>query len=43
MQPLPNTAPQMTSNVEVAEVAQEVHDRLQRVKAVLSAPATTGN
>lgn len=42
MQPSPNTGPQMTSSVEVAEIA-EVHERLQRVKAVLTAPATTSN
>ena len=34
---------QITSKFEVAEVAQEVHERLQRVKALLTAPATTGN
>ena len=32
---------QMTSNAEVAKVAHEVRDRLQRVKALLSAPSTT--
>jgi uncharacterized protein (DUF302 family) len=32
---------QMTSNVEVAKVAHEVKDRLQRVKATLMAPTTT--
>ncbi len=31
---------QMTSNVEVAKVAHEVNDRLQRVKAMLMAPTT---
>lgn len=34
---------QMTSNPEVTKVAHEVHERLQRVKALLTAPATTGN
>ena len=34
---------QMTSNVEVAKVAHEVKDRLQRVKASLAAPATSSN
>ena len=32
---------QMTSNVEVAKVAHEVKDRLQRVKAILVAPITS--
>lgn len=32
---------QMTSNAEVAQVAHEVNERLQRVKALLSAPSTT--
>lgn len=31
---------QMTSNAEVAKVAHEVKDRLQRVKALLMAPTT---
>ena len=31
---------QMTSNAEVAQVAHEVNERLQRVKAQLSAPST---
>ncbi len=34
---------QMTSNAEVAKVAQEVKDRLQRVKALLMAPTTLAN
>jgi len=34
---------QMTSNPEVAKVAHEVHERLQRVKALLTAPVTTAN
>ena len=34
---------QMTSNPDVTKVAHEVHERLQRVKALLTAPATTGN
>jgi len=34
---------QMTSNPEVAKVAHEVHERLQRVKARLTAPVPTGN
>lgn len=34
---------QMTSNPEVAKVAHEVHERLQRVKALLTAPSTTDN
>ncbi|MDD5324334.1 MAG: DUF302 domain-containing protein [Polaromonas sp.] len=34
---------QMTSNPEVAKVAHEVHERLQRVKAQLASPATPGN
>ncbi len=34
---------QMTSNVEVAKVAHEVKDRLQRVKASLAAPTTSPN
>ena len=32
---------QMTGNAEVAQVAHEVNERLQRVKALLSAPSTT--
>ena len=32
---------QMTSNPEVAKVAHEVKDRLQRVKAILVAPITS--
>ena len=32
---------QMTSNPEVAQVAREVREQLQRVKALLSAPPTT--
>jgi uncharacterized protein (DUF302 family) len=34
---------QMTSNAEVAKVAHEVRERLQRVKASLVAPTTTPN
>ena len=34
---------QMTSNAEVAKVAHEVKDRLQRVKALLMAPTTLTN
>lgn len=34
---------QMTSNPEIAKVAHEVNERLQRVKALLTAPVTTGN
>lgn len=34
---------QMTSNPEVAKVAHEVHERLQRVKARLTVPVPTGN
>jgi uncharacterized protein (DUF302 family) len=34
---------QMTSNPEVAKVAHEVYERLQRVKARLTVPVTTGN
>ncbi|MDP3082349.1 MAG: DUF302 domain-containing protein [Rubrivivax sp.] len=34
---------QMTSNPEVAKVAHEVNERLQRVKALLTAPSTTRN
>ena len=34
---------QMTSNAEVARVAHEVRERLQRVKASLVAPTTTPN
>ena len=34
---------QMTSNTEVAEVAHEVRERLQRVRASLAAPTTTPN
>ena len=37
----PVTVLQMTSNVEVAKVAHEVKDRLQRVKAILVAPITS--
>ncbi len=33
---------QMTSNPEVAKVALEVHERLQRVKVRLTMPSTTG-
>ena len=32
---------QMTGNAEVAKVAHEVRDRLQRVRALLLAPSTT--
>jgi uncharacterized protein (DUF302 family) len=32
---------QMPSNAEMAQVAHEVNERLQRVKALLSAPSTT--
>lgn len=34
---------QMTSNPEVAKVAHEVHERLQRAKARLATPVPTGN
>ena len=34
---------QMTSNAEVAKVAHEVRERLQRVRASLAAPTTTPN
>jgi len=34
---------QMTNNAEVAKVAHEVKDRLQRVKALLMAPTTLTN
>ena len=34
---------QMTRNPEVAKVAYEVHERLQRVKALLTAPLATSN
>ena len=34
---------QMSSSAEVAKVAHEVRERLQRVKASLAAPTTTPN
>lgn len=34
---------QMTSNPEVTKVAHEVNERLQRVKALLTAPSTASN
>jgi len=37
----PVAALQMPSNAEVAQAAHEVNERLQRVKALLSAPSTT--